>query len=240
MKSIFPCLLLACAALASKSVLAADAPASPLAGRSVLVIGDSQLVGMSAFLHDELQSRGATVHTLAVCGTFPSDWLSVKRGICDGAERIGNEPLRYVPSGMTTQPLPRLLADEHPDLLIVVLGDNIAGYGMPRLPEDWISHETAMLTRVVANSGVACIWVGPGWGEEGGRFGKTAARVRQLVAFMAPRVGPCLYVDSLALSAPGEWATKDGLHLRDDGYQRWSAAIAQKIDTLPIRLGADK
>jgi lysophospholipase L1-like esterase len=32
----------------------------------------------------------------------------------------------------------------------------------------------------------------------------------------------------------------DGLHLREDAYQRWSGAIAQKIDTLPLRLGAGR
>lgn len=228
MKRVFPFLLLAFAATV------ADARVSSLAGRNVLVIGDSHLVNMTAMLHDDLRANGAgSVHVLAVCGSVPSDWLATRQGVCGGSEQKDGESMRYFPSA-ATQPLSKLLEAERPDVLVVVLGENIAGHGQPAFDEAWAVRETNGLSDVIAASGVPCVWVGPTWGEDGGRFGKTNARERVLAGFLSAHVAPCIYVDSLGFSRPGNWKTKDGMHLVPESYRQWSAALARKVAALPL------
>ena len=47
--------------------------------------------------------------------------------------------------------------------------------------------------------------------------------------FLAANVAPCSYIDSLAFSKPGQWATIDGQHMTATGYRTWSNEINKAL-----------
>lgn len=203
---------------------------------SVLMIGDSHLATptyLTTSLHDALQAKGVQVHTIGVCGTNPSDWLKTAQGTCGGAERIGTAKATVTGSKAATQPIGQLIAKDKPALVVIVIGDTIGGYSNPSFPKTWAWQQVSGLTKAIAATGTPCVWVGPAWGSEGGKYKKTFSRVREVNAFLAGNVAPCTYVDSTQLSKPGEWATTDGQHFTVSGYQQWGAALAKKIEALP-------
>ena len=103
-----------------------------IAGLTVLVLGASHLAKPTYLiktLHDELTDRGAVVHSLGVCGVMPSAWLGATPSRCGGAERIEAEPMVLsLASAAQTKPLQALLQASKPDLVIIVMGDNLANY----------------------------------------------------------------------------------------------------------------
>lgn len=205
---------------------------SVLAGLSILVVGDSHLIDpahLLSSLHDGLTRNGAVVHTVGVCGSTPGDWLKATPSNCGGAERRGTEQATIRSTGVQTQPIKDLITAEKPNLVIVVMGDTMAGYDKGAFPKSWAWQTTTQFTKAIASTNTTCIWVGPAWGTEGGKYKKTFARVRQVSSFLASNVAPCTYVDSLKFSKPGEWATIDGQHFTETGYQAWGKAITQAI-----------
>ncbi len=203
-----------------------------LAGLSILVIGDSHLLNPNYLigrLHDELQAQGAHVHTVGVCGSTPGDWVTPRTGDCGGAERNGKSPIAYTGKEAATRPVQQLIQGEKPNLVIVVMGDTLGNYKQPTFPRAWAWQQVTALTKAIGATGVPCTWVGPAWGSEGGKFGKTFERVRQTSEFLASNVAPCSYIDSLAFSKPGQWRTIDGQHFTPTGYKAWGKAIAQSV-----------
>lgn len=203
---------------------------------SVLIIGGSHLATpdyLISSLHDALQSKGAIVHTIGVCGTNPGDWLQKTQSTCGGAERLGKAQPVLTGASAYTQPIDELIAKDKPALIVIVSNDNIAGYENPAFPKAWAWQQVSGLTKAISATGTACVWVGPAWGTEGGKFKKTFARVQQVSSFLASNVAPCTYIDSTKFSKPGEWATTDGQHFTKVGYDHWGKAIAKQIETLP-------
>lgn len=203
-----------------------------LAGLTVLVIGDSHMTQeyLISTLHDELMHQGATVYSYGACGTFSGDWIKKVRPSCGSAFRLDKGKIRNrVAEAGSTRPLTDMVQEYHPDLIVVVNGDDMAGYKSATMPKNWAWHQITSLTAGIKSSGTRCVWVGPPWGEEGGMFGKTFARVRELSDFLAQTVSPCVYLDSLKMSRPGEWKTVDGVHLQHSGYQAWSSEISKEI-----------
>lgn len=206
-----------------------------LAGMSVLMIGDSHLATptyLTTSLHDELTAQGATVHTIGVCGTNPSDWLKETKGTCGGAERTGSDAAQVTGADAATTPIADLIDEEQPDLVVIVIGDTIGAYDKPEFPKVWAWQQVTGLTKAVASTGTSCVWVGPAWGTEGGKYQKTYARVKLLSSFLSSNVAPCTYIDSLTFSKPGEWATTDGQHFTVTGYRHWGKAIAGAIEEI--------
>ncbi len=205
-----------------------------LAGLVVLVIGDSHIASIGFFnntLHDALMAQGAQVHSYGVCSSLAEDWLKPLSISCGGGERHNNQPAHLVDrSGSQPWAISNLIAQHHPDIVIVELGDTMAGYpSTPSLPRDTIVSEVKYLTAAISARNVPCIWVGPPWGTEGGALKKTFTRVKELSEVLARTVSPCRYVDSLTLSRPGEWATKDGVHLTVSSYSTWATKVADSI-----------
>lgn len=210
-----------------------------LAGLVILIIGDSHIASkdfLLGSLHDDLVAQGAKVHSYGVCGSQPNDWVAQTELPCGRAERHNtDEPIIDKSPKVKTWSLEQLIAQHHPSLLIVELGDNMGGYGvLPALPKDWISLQTTLMLKPIAAHHLPCIWVGPPWGTEGGPSNKTFARVQELSDYLANAVSPCRYVDSLLFSQPGQWATYDGEHLTPDSYKLWADAIANAA----VRLSA--
>lgn len=209
---------------------------SVLAGLSILIVGDSHLTVpyyLIDSLHTGLQQHGAQVHTMGVCGANPGDWLTSSEGTCGAAQRRGSEPAEVLARSTPTQPIDQLLAQEKPDILVVVMGDTIAAYSQPTLPKAWAWQHVTAFTQEVSKTGTTCVWVGPAWGTEGGKYKKTFARVKQVSAFLESNVAPCHYIDSLTLSKPGEWATTDGQHFTRSGYEAWGKALTHQFVNLP-------
>lgn len=213
--------------------------ANTLVGLSFLIIGDSHLTmphSLIETLHSELVERGATVNTYGVCGANAGDWLQPTAGTCGAAERLGSNSVRVLPQNTSTKPITGLLQQEKPDVVVVVMGDTMASYDKHIFSKAWAWQQVSALTKTIAKENTTCVWVGPAWGTEGGKYKKNFARVKQVSAFLATNVAPCSYIDSLTFSKPGEWATTDGQHFTASGYKKWGEAIAQKIlDTPAIK-----
>ena len=213
-----------------------------LAGLTVLIIGDSHLTTpgyLITSLHDDLARQGAIVHSVGVCGANAGDWLKATPGTCGGAERKGDGPVDIKGPSAATTPIKTLIAQDKPDLVVVVMGDTMAGYTKPDFPKTWVWQQVTGLTKEIASTNTQCLWVGPAWGSEGGKFGKTFARVQQMSTFLSSNVAPCAYVDSLKFAKPGQWATVDGQHFTATGYKSWGDAIAQAIvETKPTKAAA--
>ncbi len=205
-----------------------------LAGLIILMIGDSHLAGkdfLLASLHPALEAQGAGVHTYAVCGSSPRDWVVRSTLPCGRSERQNMEPPVIDPTKKAqVWSLDALIQRHDPNLLIIELGDNMAGYGvLPELPRDWINQQVRELLLPVEARHLPCIWVGPPWGSEGGPSKKTFARVKELSDYLSTIVSPCRYIDSLKFSQPGQWPTYDGEHLTPDSYKLWGADIANEV-----------
>lgn len=204
-----------------------------LAGLVMLVIGDSHIAATGFFndaLHDGLMAQGAQVHSFGVCGAPALDWVTPRPLICGRGERHNGAPALMV-SGPELQgwSLAALIAEYRPNLVVIELGDTIAGYGVaPTLPREIIAGQVHALLEPVAAHRLPCIWIGPPWGE-GGPYKKTLARVKELSDFLSQIVAPCRYVDSLRFSRPGEWQTLDGIHLTLPANQVWDDDLVRSV-----------
>jgi hypothetical protein len=203
--------------------------ASLLTGFVILMIGDSHLSypgTLVTTLQDLLVQQGASVTTYGACGAPAAAWANSGGSECGLAERSQFGPLKTDRSPAAAVPaVGRLAAAIHPNLIIVTLGDTLAHYTEPALPVDQVAADVASLTAKLAALNTPCIWVGPGWGTEGGPYFKTYARAQQVSQLLATHVAPCRYVDSTTLAQPGEWHTSDGMHYTVPGYQKWAFAI---------------
>jgi hypothetical protein len=209
-----------------------------LSGLVLLVIGDSHIAAGDFFnnaLHNALLAQGANVHSFGVCSSTAENWLQPLTVICGGGERHNGQAARPAQNG-ATEPwaIGSLIAQYHPDIVIVELGDAMADYpAAATLPRDRIASEVKLLSGAISARNVPCMWVGPTWGTEGGPLKKSFTRVKELTDVLSHTVSPCRFIDSLAFSRPGEWATKDGVHLTVSSYSLWAdkleGAIVQTV-----------
>jgi hypothetical protein len=206
-----------------------------MAGLVVLMIGDSHLAAkdfLLSSLHTAIEDQGASVHSFGVCGSSPHDWVAQTVLPCGRGQRHNMEEAEIDKTDKAqVWSLDVLLRRYHPNLLVIELGDNMAGYGqLPALPKDWIVQQVNEMLTPVRAAHVPCVWVGPPWGTEGGPSNKTFARVKELSDTLSTLVSPCRYINSLAFSAPGQWPTYDGEHLTVDSSKIWGGDIAGEIE----------
>ncbi len=207
-----------------------------LAGLMILMIGDSHMVSsgyLITTLHNDLTEQGATVDTYGMCGANAGDWVYKTTVSCGEAERHGKKPpvINRQPRAIGWT-FDSLVAANHPNLVVVEMGDTMAGYGQHDFPRAWIYEQVRTLTQRIQAHHLQCVWVGPPWGSEGSSYHKTFARVREMSDFLAKSVSPCLFIDSTQFSSPGAWPTIDGQHLTASGYRMWGKDIADAIDRL--------
>jgi hypothetical protein len=208
-----------------------------LAGLAMLIIGDSHIAAIGYFnnaLHDELLAQGATVNTFGVCDSAPVDWINPGPIVCGRGERHNLSPAN-LSNGNSARgwALTSLISEYAPNVVVIELGDNMAGYGVtPNLPRDLIAGQVHDLLRPIAERKLPCIWIGPPWGTEGGPYKKTNARVKELSDYLSQIVTPCHYIDSLAFSQPGQWSTLDGVHLTIAAGRVWDNDIVNSIDQI--------
>jgi hypothetical protein len=202
-----------------------------LAGLVILAIGDSQMMNMMNNLHNQLESNGAVVHTYAMCGATAADWIYRSTiTSCGRGERHDKSPaIIEANKAVPTYSISELIEKNHPNLIVVELGDTMAGYGSAQIERQWVLDQVHALTGKIAGANIACDWVGPVWGQQEPPYQKSDARVAEISQLLSQQVSPCKYIDSTAFARPGEWPTKDGTHLQPDGYRKWSADIADAI-----------
>jgi len=212
-----------------------------LVGLVILVIGDSHIATQGQFnnfLHESLVEQGAEVNTFGVCSSVPDDWLQPSEGPCGRGERHGSGPAQLSKTGSVQGwLLPNLIARYKPNLVVVEMGDTLAGYGAaPDLPKASITKQVNDLLEPIKTAKIGCIWIGPPWGTEGGVYKKTFARVKAVSDYLSQIVAPCRYVDSLQASAPGAWPTVDGVHFTPNGTRLWDNYIIGSIDKIAPEL----
>ena len=211
-----------------------------LAGLAVLIIGDSHMVTrdyLITTLHDDLVAQGARVDSYGMCGANAGDWVYPTTVSCGKAERHGTAaPEINRKPGTPTYTIDALVAKSRPNLVVIEMGDTMAGYGQRDFPQGWIYQQVHALTGRIAAQNVPCVWVGPPWGSEGSTYHKTFARVKEMSEFLATAVAPCWFIDSTQFSKEGEWPTIDGQHLTPAGYKSWGADIAASLDQLAPQL----
>lgn len=195
-----------------------------LAGLVILVIGDSQMKGLIYNLHDELEADGAAVHSYLMCGATAHDWLAHSTVSCGRGERHEHEaPTINYTQQLPTYSLPDLIAKNHPNLVIVELGEKLEP------DKSWVKDEVHTLATRIAANHLPCVWVGPTWGQNKPSYPTTDESIRDLTQLLAGSVAPCSFFDSTTFARPGELQTIDGTHLTPDGYRRWGKAIADGI-----------
>jgi hypothetical protein len=202
-----------------------------LAGLVILVIGDGHMSSrdyLATTLHNLLIANGAEVDTYGMCGTIAADWIYKVTAPCR-VERHGANGVTYGNTVSPTWVLGELIEQNHPNLVLIELGDGMAGYDKPKLPKSWIADQVREFVGRIAARDVSCVWVGPTWGNPDSGYHKTVARVREMSDFLSRIVAPCGYVDSTKFAKPGEWATVDGQHFTHSGYRKWAIDIAEAI-----------
>ncbi|HEX5319751.1 MAG TPA: SGNH/GDSL hydrolase family protein [Stellaceae bacterium] len=208
-----------------------------LAGLVMLIVGDSHIAATSFFndaLQDALVSQGAAVHSFGVCGAAGADWINPAPIVCGRGERHNSEPARIdTQHNLRGWALPDLINKYKPNLVVIELGDTLAGYGvMPTLPRALIDEQVRELLIPIKSRNLPCIWIGPPWGTEGGPYKKTNARLKEVSDYLAQVVAPCKYIDSTQFSKPGEWPTRDGIHLTLQATRVWDNHLITSIDQI--------
>ena len=160
------------------------------------------------------------------------DWLKATPVAC-GADRVGKDKPVIKGRDATTLPIQSLIAQEKPNVIVIIIGDTMASYDKPSFPRGWAWQNVTSLTKTIAASATPCVWVGPPWGKVGGKYQKNDERTVLMSQFLSANVAPCTYIDSLAFSKPGQWQTLDGQHFTIAGYQSWASAIAQALADSP-------
>jgi hypothetical protein len=199
-----------------------------LAGLVILAIGDSQMMNLITNLHSKLEDAGAVVHSYAMCGATAADWVSPSTTSCGTGERHDKSPAVFSEAPRVTWNIGDLIKQYRPNLVVVELGDTMAGYGS-QIELPWVLEQVHALTGKIAANNVACVWVGPTWGQDVAPYHKSEKQVRDISELLARSVAPCKYIDSTAFARPGEWPTRDGGHFQPDGYRKWGTAIADAI-----------
>jgi hypothetical protein len=210
-----------------------------LAGFAILIVGDSHMATrdyLITTLHDDLAAQGAVVHSYGMCGASAGDWVSPATISCGRAERHESDEPQIERSESSAWKIDDLVAKHHPDLIVVEMGDTMAGYGQETMSLAWIYQQVHLLTGRIAARNIPCAWVGPPWGSEGSSYPKTFARVKDMSEFLTTAVAPCHFIDSTRFSKPGEWPTIDGKHLTENGYRAWGADITTAVDQLASQL----
>ena len=202
-----------------------------LAGLVILVIGDSHMSDPAYLvktLHNRLLANGAAVSSYGQCGVNAEDWVSKVTAPCR-AERRGDNVHAFDRSVAPTWMLRELVAANRPNLVIVELGDSMAGYDQSELPKAEIQAQVKALVGTLAAQNISCVWVGPTWGDPASPYRKTVARVKEMSDFLSQTVAPCGFIDSTKFAQPGEWPTVDGQHFTASGYRKWGSGIADAV-----------
>lgn len=230
-------------------------------GAKVLQIGDSHTVG--AFGDQLYKSLSTNSHVT----TARSIGLASASGSHYSAESPAKRTLNYgyidrplmkssTPKG-TVDKLSSLLTKTKPDVLIVELGDNFAGYRESKNNDIFAKNEVQKILNQISLSNSKpneCFWVGPTWTDwvddnglpvdkrknaRGTFYKKSTLRAQQIARLIKKEIdGKCTFIDSMKIMDKSEVKTADGIHCNKTSGTLWGQRVYEEITGKSQLLGS--
>lgn len=213
----------------------------------VLQIGDSQTVGsFGEGLYDSFK-KSTDIKSIGLAGSSADHWSAE-----DPAKRtkhlgyISRPDMKTISKSGTVDKLSTLLDKNTPDVLIVQLSGNFAGYKAtlenPNEPgaNEYVKKQVQKILaqiRLAKHHAQECYWVGPTWTDKVDDNGmptsaskKTNTRVKALSDLIEKEIeGKCKYVDSTKIMRKDEIITSDGLHCNKASGNLWGRRTYENI-----------
>ncbi len=221
-------------------------------GAKVLQIGDSHTVG--AFGEQLYKSLAAnskvtsarSIGLASASGSHYTAETAAKRTL--GYGYIDRPGMSSSKLKGTVSKLSSMLDTEKPNVLIVELGDNFAGY---RSPDDaFAKNEVQKILKQIKNSKnkpSECYWVGPTWtdwvddnglaldkrkSKKATFYRKTNLRAKQIANLIKKEIdGQCTFIDSMDKDVmdKSEVKTADGIHCSQASGTLWGQKVYEAI-----------
>jgi hypothetical protein len=213
----------------------------------VLQIGDSQTVGnFGDGLYNSFKNS-TTIHSIGLAGSSANQWSAdnpIDRTLNQGY--ISRPEMKSISKSGTVEKLSTLLDKNQPDMLIVELAGNFAGYrktvDTPNEPsaDDYAKKQVQkILTQIslAKHKAQECYWIGPTWtdkvdanGKPTSAYKKTNTRVKALSDLIEKEIaGKCKFVNSTTLMKQEEIKTADGLHCDKTSGNLWGKRAYENI-----------
>jgi hypothetical protein len=159
----------------------------------------------------------------------------------------------------TVPKLSTLLNTDKPDVIIVELADNFAGYRETKNLDASVKQEVQKILNQIMKSNNKpneCFWVGPTWTDwtddnglpldkrskgKGTFYKKTNLRAQQVAAAIKKEIaGKCIFIDSLKILEKSEVKTDDGLHCDTTSGKLWGQRVYEEITGISALLGNNR
>lgn len=219
----------------------------------VLQIGDSHTVG--AFGDQLYKSLASNTHVTSArsiglasaSGSHYSAESAAKRTL--GYGFIDRPYMKSSTSKGTVDKLSTLLSNTKPDVLIVELADNFAGYRETQKSDVFAKNEIQKILNQITNSNSKpneCFWVGPTWTDwvddnglpidkrkngHGTFYKKSTLRAQQIANLIKKEIdGKCTFIDSMKIIEKSEIKTADGIHCNQTSGSLWGQRVYEEIN----------
>lgn len=206
--------------------------AIPASAANILFVGDSHSVGPFGWKMDELLRTvpGAKVGTYSSCGSIFQWWETGKATPCGYFFRDTAGKTEKGDKGPTPI-FDDLMKDVNPDLVVVELGANYAGYPS----DEFAITDMQCLVKKISAAGAACAWITKPDSRKGH---ETIPRILELTY---KAVTPyCSYFDSTLVTkypATGgdgiHYWSKEGTPIANAWAEAAFAAMKPQLDKLP-------
>ena len=206
---------------------------------NILQIGDSHTVGsFGESLYHELKNNLNTkkLRSIGLAGSSGKHWSAANK--LDRTLRYGyiDRPKmkKILPTGTVDQ-LSNTINQEKPDILIIELSDNFAGYSLKKSYAALAREEIQKILTQISLSKkkpTECFWIGPSWTDkENNPYKKTNARAQEIAKIIETQIaGRCTFIDSLKIIKKSELTTtSDGLHFDKKSGELWGKRSYQDI-----------
>jgi hypothetical protein len=227
------------AALPAPTLHATYGSGGAVSFRRVLMLGDSLSVGpfgqeMQHFLIDRFgESR---VYLLASCGSSPEHWLGSEPEFVAKCGYRVKTPRQYMlgeyekgrrPEPFPTPKLEQILAQTHPDLVLVQLGTNWFDLLEQSSAPEVLDRLEAIADRFAATLLSAdprpqLVWITP---PDSARFRKVQGMVTELLQRSGRRRRfDCIVSSALVHYIPGQ-SGGDGVHYASAAAEKWASGV---------------
>ena len=209
----------------------------------VLIVGDSHNVGsfgeaLYQELKNEMDMEVRSVGLAGASGTTYSSNVEKQRTLRAGYANRSKKEQKVIPHGaaVTVPTLSDLIKEEQPQIVVIELGDNFAGYSSA-VTDVYVKNQVQSVLKQFDMKSPApkCFWITPIWTDkEGiGPYKKTNERLYQVNKLIKEAAGSrCTVLDStkdLGLKKEEINVLNDGIHFGPVSGKRWGKAAARTI-----------
>ncbi len=226
----------------------------------VLQIGDSHTVGAfgdqlyKSLANNKNVTSARSIGLASASGSHYSSDNAAKRTLNYGyidRPRMSTSTLKGTVDKVST-----LLSSEKPDVLIVELADNFAGYRDSATGSAAVKQEVQKILNQIKSSSKKpneCFWVGPTWTDwvdenglpvdkrkngKGTFYKKTNLRAKQVASLIKKEIeGQCTFIDSMSIIEKSEIKTADGIHCNQASGTLWGQRVYEEISGKSVLLG---